>query len=90
MEEEDMIQNLIGPFGNKHRNENCDLFCDIMRELDLHSAHSFFDCNDKHWIHLGTKQKYQLDHFLILSKQLNRASNVKRTFDGAPSDHAAS
>ena len=91
MEEEDMIQNLIGPFGNKCRNKNGNLFCDVMRELDLHSAHSFFDCNDKHdtWIHLGTKHRYQPDHFLILSKQLNRTSNVKRKFDGAPSDHAA-
>ena len=53
MEEEDMIQNLIGPFGNKRRNESGDLFRDVMRELDLCTAHSFFNCNDKHdtWIH---------------------------------------
>ena len=43
MEVDDTIQNLIGPFGNKHRNENGDLFCDIRRELDLGTAHSFVD-----------------------------------------------
>ena len=62
-----------------------------MRELDLHTAHSFFDSKDKHdaWIHPGTKQKYQPYHFLIPSKQLKRTTDVNRKFDGVPSDHAA-
>ena len=41
------------------------------------------------WIHPVTKDKYQLDHFVMPCNQLKLTTNAKRKCDGAPSDHAA-
>jgi len=68
----------------------------MMREFQLRAAGSFFDNNNKYNTWLAPPQAptekrkaYQLDQIFIPKSQLCQTSNVKRKFDGAPSDHAA-
>ena len=95
-DDEDPISNLLGPFGNPRKSKSAEAILNHMREFQLRAASSFFDNNNKYntWIappHPITKQRipYQLDQIFIPKNQLCYTSNVKRKFDGAPSDHAA-
>jgi len=89
--DEDMIPTLIGPHGNPRINASSELVLIMLCELNLRAASTLFDNNGKHdtWILPGTKQKFQLDHFLILSTQLCFVTNIKQKFNDSPSDHAA-
>ena len=65
---EDTINGLIGPHGNTKHNDSGTLIRELLCELDLHAASTYFDSNCKHdmWIHPAMKEGYQPDHFFIL------------------------
>jgi hypothetical protein len=88
--------NLLGPFGNPTISKAGEAVLNLMQEHKLRAASTFFDNNQKYNMCLGLpnaimkkRQAYQLDHIFIPKLQLCHTTNVKRGFDGAPSDHAA-
>ena len=81
---------LLGLHGNPQRNARGDLIIGVINQHQLRAASTFFESH-KHdtWIHPATKEKYQLDHFLIKRNHLQFVTNVKCKSDGIPSDHSA-
>ena len=82
---------LIGPCGNPKTNHKGHLYIDLLSQLDLRVASTFFqnDSGYDTWINPATQEKFQLDHFLIPRKHFKLVKNSKKIFYGATSDHLA-
>ena len=84
-------QLLIGPCANPKINHKGQLYINLLSQLDLRAASTYFQNNSGYdtWINPATKEKYQLDHFLIPRNQFKLVKNVKKIFHGTTSDHLA-
>ena len=82
---------LIGPCANPRTNHKGHLYIDLLSQLDLRAASTYFqnDSGYDTWINPATQEKYQLDHFLIPRKHFKLVKNVKKIFHGTTSDHLA-
>jgi len=82
---------LIGPCANPRINHKGHLYIDLLSQLDLRAASTYFQNESGYdtWINPATQEKYQLDHFLIPRKHFKLVKNVKKTFYGTTSDHLA-
>lgn len=58
---------LIGPCANPRINHRGHLYIDLLSQLDLRAASTYFqnDSGYDNWINPATQEKYQLDYFLI-------------------------
>jgi hypothetical protein len=101
--EETQYDNVVGPHGIDYLNEAGVDLTQVLKAKNLAAA-TFFE-HKKYTTKqrsnaerredgdepttFADRTKYQLDHFFIQRKHLNKVINARRTGDGAPSDHAA-
>ena len=86
----DPSESLFGPHGNLRKNTWGELIIGVLNQNQLRAASTFFESNNKHdtWTYPASKEKYQLDHFLIKWNNLQFVMNVKQKSNGVPSDAA--
>jgi len=79
---------LLGPHGNSKK--ECNRGTNHLDD-ELGTAYTFYASNKGHdtWIHAASKEKHQLDHFLINQRHLQLVMDVKRKGEGVPSHCAA-
>ena len=71
---------LIGPCTNPKTNHKGQFYINLLSQLDLRAASTFFHNTSGYdtWINPATKEKHQLDHFLIPRQQFKVVKNVKK------------
>ena len=67
------------------------MILNLLRQTDLRAVTTYFNSTNGHdtWTHPATKEKHQLDHFLVSRLHCRNVIDAQKKYIGAPSDHLA-
>ena len=90
-DDESESTNILGPCGNPRKNERGEMILNLLRQTDLRAVTTYFNSTNGHdtWTHPATKEKHQLDHFLVSRLHCRNVIDARKKYIGAPSDHLA-